>query len=83
MPDDRAVPDSIEISPRFRQSILDRIQRLEQDADADEAQVALLTNSDHIRRQMRLVAVERAEALRMRLFLERSGVRVPRSIIAF
>jgi hypothetical protein len=80
---DRPAPDHIEISPRFRQSILDRIRRLEQDADADEAQVALLTNSDHIRRQMRLVAVQRAEALRMRLFLDRSGVRVPRRIIAF
>jgi hypothetical protein len=83
MSPDRTVPDRIEISPRFRQSILERIQRLEQDANADEAQVALLSNSDHIRRQMRLVAVQRAEALRMRLFLDRSGIRTPRTIITF
>ena len=82
MSPDRDVKDRIEISPRFRQSIQSRIRRLEQDADADEAQVAVLANSDHIRRQMRLVAVQRAEALRMRLFLERSGTRVPRPIIA-
>ncbi|HEU5457381.1 MAG TPA: hypothetical protein VFU68_02065 [Terracidiphilus sp.] len=79
---DRVVKDRIEISPRFRQSIQARIRRLEQDADSDEAQVAVLANSDHIRRQMRLVAMQRAEALRMRLFLERSGTRVARPIIA-
>lgn len=64
-----------EISPRFRHLIEERIARLEQDAARDEADVARLGDIDHIRRQLRLVAVERAEALRMRLFLDRSRTR--------
>ncbi len=67
--------ESFEISPRFRQTIEARILRLEQDANSDEAQVANLIHGDHIRRQMRLVAVERAEAHRMRTFLERCQTR--------
>ena len=70
--------DHYEISPRFRAILLERIGRLEQDADQDEAQIALLQNPDHIRRQMRLVAVERAEALKMRLFLNSSRTREAR-----
>jgi ribosome-associated translation inhibitor RaiA len=70
-----SMQDHYEISPRFRHTIEERIARLEQDADKDEAQIASLNNPDHIRRQMRLVAVERAEALRMRLFLNRSRTR--------
>lgn len=66
-----------EVSPRFYSLIEERIARLEQDAVHDEAQIEFLEDIDHIRRQMRLVAVERAEALRMRLFLDRSKVRVP------
>lgn len=74
--------ESFEISPRFGQTIEARILRLEQDADRDEAQVANLTDGDHIRRQMRLVAVERAEAQRMRSFLDRCRSRMPRSLIS-
>ncbi len=74
--------DNVEISPRFRRSIEERIERLERDAAFDEAQAAQLENPDHIRRHMRLVAVERAEALRMRLFLDRAGTRLPRPLIA-
>jgi hypothetical protein len=59
----------------------ERIARLERDAMQDEAQLALLENSDHIRRQMRLVAVQRSEALRMRLFLDRSRTRLSRPLI--
>ena len=70
---DCAAQDGFEISPRFRRTIEERIARLEKGADHDEAQIALLENGDHIRRQMRLVAVERAEALRMRLFLDRAS----------
>jgi hypothetical protein len=77
-----ALQESVEISPRFRKTIEDRIVRLEQDADADETQIARLHNPDHIRRQRRLVAVERAEALRMRIFLDRAGTRMPRPLIA-
>jgi ribosome-associated translation inhibitor RaiA len=73
--------DGFEISPRFRHSVEERIARLERDAESDEAQVALLVDGDHIRRQMRLVAVERAEALRMRLFLDRANPRFPRPLI--
>ncbi len=79
---DCAAQDGFEISPRFRHTIEERVARLERDADSDEAQAALLENGDHIRRQMRLVAVERAEALRMRLFLDRARVRLPRPLIA-
>ena len=79
---DCATQDGFEISPRFRRTIEERVTRLEQDAEHDEAQVARLENGDHIRRQMRLVAVERAEALRMRLFLDRARTRLPRPLIA-
>jgi hypothetical protein len=78
----RVADDSFEISPRFRSSIEDRIGRLERDAAFDEAQVGNLIDGDHIRRQMRLVAMQRAEALRMRLFLDRAKSRMPRPFIA-
>ena len=74
--------DRFEISPRFRRSIEERIARLEIDAAQDEARVADLVNADHIRRQMRLVALQRSEALRMRIFLERSRARPSRTINA-
>ena len=76
-----AAQEGFEISPRFRQTIEERIARLERDADYDEAQIDLLDDIDHIRRQMRLVAAERAEALRMRIFLDRAGNRLPRQLI--
>ncbi|HEX4756514.1 MAG TPA: hypothetical protein VH308_00980 [Terracidiphilus sp.] len=77
-----AATEGFEISPRFRRTIEDRIARLERDADSDEAFVAHLDDIDHVRRQMRLVAVQRAEALRMRLFLDRARPRLPRPLIA-
>lgn len=77
-----ATQEGFEIGPRFRQSIEERITRLERDAEYDEAQLSLLEDIDHIRRQMRLAAVERAEALRMRLFLDRAKTRLPRPLIA-
>ena len=76
-----AAQEGFEISPRFRQTIEERIARLERDANHDEAQLDRLDDIDHVRRQMRLVAVERAEALRLRLFLDRSRIRQPRSLI--
>ncbi len=76
-----AAKESFEISPRFRQSIECRIARLERDAESDEAFVANLADIDHIRRQLRLVAVERAEALRMRIFLDRARPRLPHPLI--
>ena len=76
-----SVDDAFEISPRFRSTIEQRIARLERDAEFDEAQVSVLTDVDHIRRQMRLVAVQRADALRMRLFLDRAKTRLPRPLI--
>jgi len=69
---DSRLEEGFEISPRFRRTIEDRIARLENDAEWDEAQIARLVNTDHIRRQRRLVAAERAEALRMRIFLDRA-----------
>jgi len=73
--------EGIEISPRFRRSMEERIRRLERDADFDESQLLRLTNGDHIRRQRKLVAAERAEALRMRLFLDKAGTRLPAPMI--
>jgi hypothetical protein len=71
-----------EISPRFRQTLEKRIARLEEDAVWDEQMLATLTHQDHLRRQLRLVAVQRAEALRMRIFLDRARTRLPRPLIA-
>jgi hypothetical protein len=77
-----AASDGFEISPRFRRTVEDRIVRLEQDARHDEAMMAYLVDVDHVRRHMRLIAVQRAEALRMRLFLDRAKIRLPRPMIA-
>jgi hypothetical protein len=77
-----AVNDGFEISPRFRRTVEERIARLERDANFDEAQIDQLCDGDHIRRHMRLVAMQRSEALRMRLFLDRANNRLPRPLIA-
>jgi ribosome-associated translation inhibitor RaiA len=77
-----AANEGFEISPRFRRTVEERIARLERDAERDEAQVANLVDGDHIRRQMRLVFMQRAEALRMRLFLDRSKTRLGQPMIA-
>jgi hypothetical protein len=74
--------ERFEISPRFRRSIEERILRLERGAADDEARILLLEDPDHIRRQLRLVATQRFEALRMRIFLDRSLVRPTRTIDA-
>lgn len=74
-PSDSQIEEGFQISPRFRRTIEERIGRLENDADRDEAQMAQLESADHITRQRRLVAAQRAEALRMRIFLERSCTR--------
>ncbi|MGP8269884.1 MAG: hypothetical protein ACLQLH_07445 [Terracidiphilus sp.] len=71
-----AANEGFEISPRFRRTLEERIERLEKDAAYDEAQVARLEDEDHIRRQMRLVALQRSEALRMRLFLDSARARM-------
>lgn len=76
-----ATQDGFEISPRFRKSIEERIAKLERDAASDDAQIDLLDDPDHIRRQMRLVVAQRTEALRMRLFLDRARARLPRPMI--
>lgn len=81
MTHEEQLQDGFEISPRFRRSIEERILRLERDAREDEAQAAFLLNKDHIRRHMRLVMVQRAEALRMRMFLDRAKTRIPRPMI--
>jgi len=81
MTTDCATLEGFEISPRFRQTVEERIARLERDAAYDEAQLDRLNDIDHVRRQMRLVAVERAEALRMRIFLDRARPRLPRPLI--
>jgi len=75
--------ECFEISPRFRDSIEARIARLEQDANHDEAHVAQLTDVDHIRRHLWLVAMQRVEAQRMRTFLERTRLRESRPLMTF
>lgn len=77
-----AAQDVFEISPRFRSILEERIGRLEKDAAFDEAQIVNLTDEDHIRRHLKLVAMQRSEALRMRLFLDRSQTRESRPMIA-
>jgi len=69
--------DGFEINSRFRLIIEEHIERLERDAAGDEAMLAQLRHGDHIRRQMRLIAVQRAEARRMRHFLDHAGTRTP------
>ena len=77
----QTVSECFEISPRFRNTLEERVTRLESDAAFDEAQAAALFDDDHIRRQLRLVAVQRADALRLRLFLDRARTRLPRPLI--
>lgn len=67
--------NGFEISSRFRRMIENRVARLELDAANDEAMVPLLESADHIRRQRHLVAAQRAEAERMRRFLDDSRTR--------
>jgi hypothetical protein len=73
--------ESFEISPKFRRTVEERIVRLERDAEQDEGQINRLEDIDHIRRQMRLVAAQRAEALRMRIFLDRARTRPARPMV--
>jgi hypothetical protein len=40
-----------------------------------------LNDIDHVRRQMRLVAVQRAEALRLRIFLDRADAGLSRPFV--
>jgi hypothetical protein len=75
-------PEAYEISPRFRQSLEERVARLERDAAEDERMLTYLEHEDHLRRHRRLVAVQRAEALRMKMFLDRARHRLPRPMIA-
>jgi hypothetical protein len=79
-PSDRT--EVFEISPRFRQSLEERIARLERDADHDERMLGNLISEDHMLRHRRLVTVQRTEALRMRMFLDRARQRMPRLLIA-
>jgi hypothetical protein len=73
--------EGFEISPKFRQTVEERIARLERDAEYDEGQISRIEDIDHIRRQMRLVAAQRAEALRMRIFLDRARTRAQRPLV--
>ena len=41
-----------------------------------------LENTDHLRRQVALISIQRSEALRMRIFLDRARTRIPRPLIA-
>jgi len=82
MNENHLMTETVEISPRFRKTIEERIVRLEEGAARDEAQLAFLENADHVRRQRLLIAMQRSEALRMRIFLDHSRIRIPRPFIA-
>ncbi|HXS77981.1 MAG TPA: hypothetical protein VN753_17520 [Terracidiphilus sp.] len=75
----QAMRDHFEISSHFRRTIEGRIARLEADAASDENTLRHLENSDHIRRQSRLVSAQREEAARMRRFLQHSDTRQTRT----
>ena len=77
---DSRFEEGFEISSRFRRTLEERVARLETDAEWDEAQIERLASPDHKRRQRSLVAAERAEALRMRIFLDRCGTREPSAL---
>jgi hypothetical protein len=76
-----AAQEGFEMSLGFRKAIEERIAQLESDATRDEAQLDRLIDIDHVRRQMRLVAVQRAEALRMRIFLDRADAGLSRPLV--
>jgi ribosome-associated translation inhibitor RaiA len=82
MTEESLMNENFEISPRFRQSLEERVARLERDADADEAECMQLSDEEHIRRHLQLVGAQRAEALRLRIFLDRARTRLPRPLIA-
>lgn len=74
-------PSGFEISMRFRMMIEERIARLHDDADRDEALLPFLENRDHLRRHRLLVDAQRTEALRMRRFLDSARTRFPNPLI--
>jgi hypothetical protein len=76
-----ATQEGFEMSLGFRKAILERIAKLESDATCDEAQLDRLNDIDHVRRHMRLVAVQRAEALRLRIFLDRADAGISRPLV--
>jgi hypothetical protein len=76
-----ATQEGFEMSLGFRKAIQERIAQLESDATRDEARLDLLIDIDHVRRQMRLVAVQRAEALRLRIFLDRADAGISRPLV--
>jgi hypothetical protein len=65
-----------EIGAQFRRMMEERIARLESGATMDEATLQHLENTEHIRRQMRLIAAQREEASRIRRFLDQSRTRI-------
>ena len=76
-----ATQEGFEMSLGFRKAIEERIAQLESDASGDEARLDLLNDIDHVRRQMRLVAVQRAEALRLRIFASAVGSEIDRCVV--
>jgi hypothetical protein len=76
-----ATQDGFTMSLGFRKAIQERIAQLESDANGDEARLDLLIDIDHVRRQMRLVAVQRGEALRLRIFLDRADAGISRPLV--
>jgi len=73
--------ESFEISPRFRATVELRIAKLERDAASDELALAVIENTDQVRRHSRLVAIQLEDALRMRIFLYRSKNRQATNLI--
>ncbi len=57
--------EQLEVSERFRRSLLTRIRKLQNDAAADEQMIARLPNEDHRRRQKILVQAQLEHAFRL------------------
>lgn len=74
---DPKTDEPFDVSPRFGQRVLARILKLELDANMDEKIIPTLLSPDHQRRQRKLVALQRDEADRLRVFLRNAQVRQP------
>lgn len=75
-PEKNSEQQYFEISGRFREAVLARIERLERDATEDARLIPQLTSEDHQRRVALLVAAQIEEAVRLRTRLSAPGVTV-------
>lgn len=75
-PNKNSAQQYLEISGRFREAVLARIERLERDATEDARLIPQLLSEDHQRRVATLVAAQIEEAVRLRTCLSTTGITV-------